>query len=92
MIVPDQKVTIGALNVVVWVVVEYVKSSSWNGGGYVPIGAPTLKLAEIREWGFRGKIDSTLGTSKSPLYIEVEDWIAVVMAHLGPAVTKSWEV
>jgi len=32
MIVPDQKVTARALNVVVEVVVECVKSASWNGG------------------------------------------------------------
>jgi len=28
----------------------------------------------------------------SPLFIEVEGCIAVVMAHLALAVTKSWEV
>jgi len=38
LIVPDQKVTVGALNAVV---VECVKNASWNGGGCVPTGAPT---------------------------------------------------
>jgi len=35
LIVPDQKVIVGALNVVVLVVVERVKRASWNGGGCV---------------------------------------------------------
>jgi len=31
------------------VVVKCFKSASWNGGGCVPAGAPTLKLVEIRK-------------------------------------------
>jgi hypothetical protein len=37
--------------------------------------------AQVRkrsEWGFREKMDSTLGTAKSPLYIEVGVYRAVV--------------
>ena len=41
---------------------------------------------------FRGRVDSTMGTIKSSLYIEVSGYISVVMAHVGPAVTKSWEM
>jgi len=41
LIVTDQKVIVGALNVVVEMVVECVKNASWNGGGCVPAGAPT---------------------------------------------------
>jgi len=52
----------------------------------------TILHIYLREWGFRGRVDSTLGTVKSPLYIEVEGYRAVVMEHMGPAVTKSWEV
>jgi len=42
-IIPDQKVIAGALNAVAEVVVECIKSASWNGGDCVPVGAPTLK-------------------------------------------------
>lgn len=42
--------------------------------------------------GFEEEIDSALGTVKSPLYIEVEGCRAIVMAQMGLAVTKSWEV
>jgi hypothetical protein len=48
-IVPDQKVTVGALNAVVVTVVEYVKMLLGADGGCVPAGTPTLKLVEIRE-------------------------------------------
>jgi len=73
-------------------VVECIKNASWNGGGCVPAGTPTLKSVEIKERGFIGRVDSTLGIVKSPLYIEVDGCRAVVMAHLCPVVTKSWEV
>jgi len=43
LIIPDQKVTVGALNVVVEVVVKYFRTAPWNGGVCVPTGAPTLK-------------------------------------------------
>jgi len=43
LIVPDQKVNVGAFNAVVEVVVECLKSASWNGEGYVPAGALMLK-------------------------------------------------
>jgi len=43
LIVPDQKVIADAFNAVVEVVVECLKSASWNGGGYVPSGALALK-------------------------------------------------
>jgi len=92
MIVPDQKVTVGALNAVVWMVVECVKNTLGTAEGCVPADTPTLKSVEIREWGLRGEEDSTLGTSTSPLYIEVEGCRVVVMAHQALAVTKSWEV
>jgi len=60
--------------------------------GGVPAGTLTLKSVEIRECGFKERIDSTLGTVTSPLYIEVGGCRAVVMAHVCLAVTKSWEV
>jgi len=44
LIVPDQKVIVSDFNTMVEVVVECLKSASWNGGGGgVPAGAPTLK-------------------------------------------------
>ena len=49
LIVPDQKVTAGALNVVVVTVVEYVRMLFGVDGGGVPAGTPTLKSVEIRE-------------------------------------------
>jgi hypothetical protein len=48
-IVPDQKVTAGALNAVVVTVVEYVRMLLGADGGCVPAGTPTLKLVEIIE-------------------------------------------
>jgi len=42
--------------------------------------------------GFRSERDSTLGAARSPLYIEVGECRAVVIAHVCPTVTKSWEV
>jgi len=41
--------------------------------------------------GFRSERDSTLEAVRSLLYIEVSDNRAVVMAHMCPAVTKSWK-
>jgi len=51
MTVPDQKVTVGALNEVIlrwWKALE----CSWEWKGCVPAVAPTLKSVEIRVWGF----------------------------------------
>jgi len=87
-IVPDQKVTAGALNVVV----NASRMLLGMAGECVPIGTPTLKSVEIRERRFREKIDSTLETAKSPLYIKEGGCRAVVMTHTHLAVTKSWEV
>jgi hypothetical protein len=61
-----------------------------RGGVYLQ--TLTLKSVEIRECGFRERIDSTFGTVMSPLYIEVGGCRAVVMAHVCLVVTKSWEV
>jgi len=69
-IVPDQKVTVGALNAVVRVVVNASRMLLGTVGRCVHAGTLTLESVEIREGGFREKIDSTLGTAKSPLYIE----------------------
>jgi len=71
---------------------ECVKNASWNGGGCVLADTPKLKSVEIRERGFREKIDSTLGIAKSPLYIEEGGCRAVVMTHTRLMVMKSWEV
>jgi hypothetical protein len=49
LIVPDHKVTAGALNAVVVTVVEYVRMLLGADGGCVPAGTPTLKSVEIRE-------------------------------------------
>jgi hypothetical protein len=48
-IVPDQKVTAGALNVVVVMVVKGVRTTLGANGGCVPAGTPTLKSVKIRE-------------------------------------------
>jgi len=48
LIVPDQKVTVSVVNVVV-TVVEYVGMLLGADGGCVPAGTLTLKLVEIRE-------------------------------------------
>jgi len=48
LIVPDQKVTAGALIAVVNVVVKCFRMLLGTEGGYVPAGAPTLKSVEIR--------------------------------------------
>jgi len=89
LIIPDQKVTAGALN-------EVVKSFRMLlglEGRCVLAGAPTLKSVEIRVCeGLERKKCSTLGTALSPLFIEVESCRAVVTAHQALAVTKSWEV
>jgi hypothetical protein len=48
-IVPDQKVTVGALNVVVVTVVKCVRMLLGVDGGCVLEGTPTLKSVEIRK-------------------------------------------
>jgi len=60
--------------------------------GGVSVGTLMLKSVKIRGRGFREKIDSTLGTAKSPLYIEEGGCRAIVMTHTSLAVTKSWKV
>jgi hypothetical protein len=49
LIVPDQKVTAGALNAVVMTVVGCVRMLLGADGGCVSTGTPTLKSVEIRE-------------------------------------------
>jgi hypothetical protein len=69
LIVPNQKVTSGALSAVVWTVVEYVRMLLGADGGCAPAGTQTLKLVEIRERGFRGRDRFYLGDcSESPIY------------------------
>jgi len=41
------------------------------------------------EWGFENERDSILKAARSLLFIEVGECIAVVIAHVCPAVTKS---
>jgi hypothetical protein len=48
LIVPDQKVTAGALNAVVATVVECIEMLLGADGGCVPAGTPTLKSVEIQ--------------------------------------------
>jgi hypothetical protein len=48
LIVPDQKVTAGALDAVVATVVECVEMLVGAEGGCVPAGTPTLKSVEIQ--------------------------------------------
>jgi hypothetical protein len=94
LIVPDQKVTTGALNAVVATVVECVGGMHpGTDGGCVPAGTPTLKSVEIqRVRVLEEERVLPWGTALSPLFIEVEGCRAVVVAHLALAVTKSWEV
>jgi len=69
LIVPDQKVTVGALNAVVGMVEERIKNASWNGGGCVPTCTQTLKSLEIREWGLGGRDRFYLGDClECPIY------------------------
>jgi len=48
LIVPDQMVTVNALNAVIKVVVKYFRMPLGTEGGCVPAGAPTLKSVVIR--------------------------------------------
>ena len=61
-------------------------------GGCVPANALTLKSVEVQNEGFESERDSTLEAAMSLLFIEVGECRAVVMAHVGSAVTKLGEV
>jgi hypothetical protein len=69
MIVPDQKVTAGALNAVVVTVVEYVILLLGADGWCVPAGTPTLKSVRSESEGLRLRKKFYLGDcSESPIY------------------------
>jgi len=48
-----------------------------------------LKSVEVQNGGFESERDSPLEAARSLLFIEVGEYRAVEMAHVGPAVTKS---
>ena len=86
------KVTAAALSEVIMRWWKALECSLKRTRGGVPVGAPTLKLVEIRVWGFREEEVFYLGDCiESPIYRGGE-LQSVVMAHPALAVTKSWEV
>jgi len=52
----------------------------------------THKSVEVQNGGFVSERDSALEAARSLLFTEVGECRAVVMAHVGPEVTKSGEV
>ena len=68
------------------------KFEYWNGRGVCTCRHSDAQVSRGQKWGFRSERDSTLGTARSPLYIEVSECRAVVMTHVCPVVMKSWEV
>jgi len=52
----------------------------------------TNKSVEVHNGGFVSERDSTLEAARSLLFMEVGECRVVVMAHVGPEVTKSGEV
>jgi hypothetical protein len=68
-------------------------NACWSGWGVCTCRNSDAQVSRDSESeGFRGRKSSTSGTALSPLFIEVEDYRAVVVAHLALAVTKLWEV
>jgi len=90
--VPDQKVVVSDFFNVVVHGDESTSVSVGPNGGCVPANTLMLKSIEVQNGGLRVKRDSTLEAARSLLFIEVSECRAVVMAHVGPAVTKSGEV
>ena len=74
-------------------VVECVRMPSWSGWGVCTCRHSDAQFSrDQRVRVLEEELDFTLGTAMSPLFIEVEGCRVVVMAHLAPTVTKSWEV
>jgi len=92
MIIPNQKVAVGALlNVVVHGGQSTLVSVGPNGE-CVLADTPTLKSVEVQNEGFESERDSTLEAARSLLFIEVGECRGVVKAHVCLAVTKSGKV
>jgi len=91
-IVPDQKVAAGAFfNAVVHGGENISMSIGPNRGGCT-CRHSNAQVSRGSEWGFESERNSTMEAARSLLFIEVGECRAVVMAHVGPAVTKSGKV
>ena len=69
-----------------------IQNAPWNRGGACTCRCFDAQVSRSECEGLERQKFSPLGTTLSPLFIEVEGCRAVVMPHLAPAVTKSWEV
>ena len=72
--------------------VEIRQLSIGTKGVCIPVDIPTLKSVEVQNGGFRSEKDATLEAARSLLFLELGECIAVVMAHVCLAVTKSREL
>jgi len=91
LIVPDQKVVVGA-SLMQWLKVVEMRQLSAETAGVCICRRSDAQVSRGQEWRFRSERDSTLEAPRSLLYIEVGECRVVVMAHVYPSVTKSWEV
>jgi len=71
---------------------ENISMSVGPNGGVCTCRHSNTQVSRGSKWGFESERNSTMEAARSLLFIEVGECRAVVMAHVGPAVTKSGKV